>query len=83
MWKTEEQYKREIEEAREYIRLNEPDKWEEIKDVKMTSFDGGYIDSQGQEHYIEVYTENYDGKMIASKEASASILGGNYCSYNA
>lgn len=49
----------------------------------MTAFDGGYIDAQGQEHYVEVYTENYDGKMIASKEASAEMLGGSYHSYNA
>ena len=83
MWKTEEQYKREIEEAREHIRENEPNKWEEIREIKMSAFDGGYIDVQGQEHYIEVYTENYDAKMIASKEASASVLGGSYHSYNA
>ena len=83
MWKTEEQYKREIEEYREHIRINESDKWEEIRDVKMSSFDGGYIDAQGQEHYIEVVTESYNVKMIASKEASASALGGSYHSYNA
>lgn len=83
MWKTEEQYKREIEQVREHIRANEPERWEEVREVKMTAFDGGYIDAQGQEHYVEVYTENYDGKMIASKEASAEMLGGSYHSYNA
>ena len=84
MWKTEEQYKREIEEVREHIRVHEPERWEsEVKDVKMTAFDGGYVDAQGQEHYIEVITESYDGKMIASKEASAEMLGGSYNSYNA
>lgn len=83
MWKTEQQYKREIEEVREHIRTNDPDRWEEIKDQKMTAFDGGYVDAQGQEHYIEVITENYDGKMTASKEASAEMLGGSYHSYNA
>ena len=49
----------------------------------MTAFDGGYIDAQGQEHYVEVITENYNGKMIESKEASAEMLGGSYHSYNA
>lgn len=83
MWKTEEQYKREIEEAREYIRVNEPERWQEVREQKMTAFDGGYIDSQGQEHYVEVITENYNGKMIASKEASAEMLGGSYHSYDA
>ena len=83
MWKTEEQYKREIEEVREHIRQTDPERWEEIKDTKMTAFDGGYVDSQGQEHYVEVYTESYNGKMIASKEASAELLGGSYHSYNA
>lgn len=83
MWKTEEQYKREIEEVREYIRENEPAKWEEIKEQKMSAFDGGYIDVQGQEHYIEVITESYNEKMKASKELSSSILGGFYNSYNA
>lgn len=83
MWKTEEQYKREIEQAREYIRVNEPERWQEVREQKMTAFDGGYIDSQGQEHYVEVITENYNGKMIESKEASAEMLGGSYHSYNA
>ena len=78
MWKTEEQYKREIEEVREHIRQTDTERWEEIKNTKMTAFDGGYIDAQGQEHYIEVITENYDGKMTASKEASAEALGGQY-----
>ncbi len=82
MWKTEEQYKREIEEVREHIRQTDPDRWEEIKDTKMTAFDGGYVDAQGQEHYVEVITQNYKGEMVASKEASAEMLGGNYCSYN-
>ena len=83
MWKTEEQYKREIEQAREYIRVNEPERWQEVREQKMTAFDGGYIDSQGQEHYVEVITESYNGKMIASKEASAEMLGGSNHSYNA
>ena len=83
MWKTEEQYKREIEQAREYIRVNEPERWQEVREQKMTAFDGGYIDSQGQEHYVEVITENYNGKMIESKEASAEMLGGSYHSYSA
>lgn len=83
MWKTEEQYKREIEQAREYIRVNEPERWQEVREQKMTAFDGGYIDSQGQEHYVEVITESYNGKMIASKEASAEMLGGSYHLYNA
>lgn len=83
MWKTEEQYKREIEEVREHIRQTDTERWETIKDVKMTAFDGGYVDSQGQEHYIEVYTQNYDGKLVASKESSAELLGGSYHAYNA
>ena len=78
MWKTEEQYKREIEEVREHIRQTDTERWEEIKNTKMTAFDGGYIDAQGQEHYIEVITENYDGIMTATKEASAEALGGQY-----
>ena len=83
MWKTEEQYKREIEEYREHIRQTDTERWEEIKDIKMSAFDGGYIDSQGQEHYVEVITENYDAKMTASKEASAEALGGQYHQYDA
>lgn len=83
MWKTEEQYKREIEEVREHIRQTDPERWEEIKDTKMTAFDGGYVDAQGQEHYVEVITQNYKGEMTESKEASAGMLGGNYCSYDA
>lgn len=83
MWKTEEQYKREIEQAREHIRTQEPERWEEVRDTRMTAFDGGYIDSEGHEHYVEVITENYNGKMIESKEASAEILGGSYHSYDA
>lgn len=83
MWKTEEQYKREIAEAREHIRATDKDEWEKIKDVKMSAFDGGYIDAQGQEHYVEVITKNYKGEMIESKEASASILGGSYHRYDA
>lgn len=83
MWKTEEQYKREIEEVREHIKQTDQERWEEIKDIKMTSFDGGYVDAQGQEHYVEVITQNYKGEMISSKEASAEMLGGNYRTYNA
>lgn len=83
MWKTEEQYKREIQEVREHIRQTDTKCWEEIKDQRMTAFDGGYVDSQGQEYYVEIITENYNGKMIESKEAAASLLGGNYCPYNA
>ena len=83
MWKTEEQYKREIEQVREHIRTHEPERWEEVREVKMTAFDGGYVDAQGHEHYVEVITENYNGKMIESKEASAEMLGGSYHSYNA
>lgn len=84
MWKTEEQYKREIEEAREYIREHGTEEdWKKIENVKMTAFDGGYIDQSGQEHYVEVITKHYTREMIASKEASASMLGGDYQSCKA
>ena len=69
MWKTEEQYKREIEQAREHIRVNEPERWEEIREQKMTAFDGGYVDDRGQEHYVEAvsYThlDVYKRQMLA------------------
>ena len=58
-WKTEKEYKREIEQTREHIKHTDKDRWEEIKDEKMSSFDGGYVDDRGQEHYVEVVTKNY------------------------
>ena len=82
-WKTEEQYKREIEEVREHIRQTDNERWEEIKDQKMTAFDGGYTNSEGVICHVEVITQNYKGEMEASKEASAEMLGGSYCSFNA
>lgn len=82
-WKTEEQYKREIEQTREHIRETDKDRWEEIKDTKMTAFDGGYTNSQGEICHVEVITKNYTEEMKESKEASAGMLGGNYCQYEA
>ena len=82
-WKTEEQYKREIEQVREHIRETDKERWEEIKDQNMTAFDGGYTNSQGEVCHVEVITKNYTEEMKESKEASADMLGGNYCSYDA
>ena len=80
-WKTEEQYKREIEEVREHIRHTDTERWEEIKNQKMTAFDGGYTNLQGEICHVEVITQNYKGEMETSKESSAEILSGNYCPY--
>lgn len=83
-WKTEEQYKREIEEVREHIRETDSDRWEnEVKNTKMTAFDGGYINSQGEICHVEVVTKNYTQEMTDSKTSSAEMLGGNYCQYEA
>lgn len=82
-WKTEEQYKREIEEVREHIQKNDPERWEEIKDQKMTAFDGGYVDRNNEIQHVEVVTKHYTQEMLDSKTASASILEGNYNQYNA
>lgn len=76
-WKTEKEYIREIKEVREHIKVNDPDRWQEIKDTKHSSFDGGYIDARGEEHYIEVITESYTKDRIDSKCESASMLGGS------
>ena len=82
-WRTEEQYKREIEQVREHIRKEQPDRSEEIKNTKMTAFDGGYTNAEGVICHVEVITQNYKGEMEASKEASADMLGGSYCSFEA
>lgn len=76
-WKTEQEYVREIKEVREHIRVNDPERWEEIKDIKYSSFDGGYIDDRGQEHYVEVITDSYSKDRIDSKCESANLLGGS------
>src|SRR5699024_2461765 len=76
-WKTEKEYIREIREVREHIRVNDPDRWQEIKDIKHSSFDGGYIDDRGQEHYVEVITDSYTKDRIDSKCESANMLGGS------
>lgn len=76
-WKTEKEYKREIEQTREHIRRTDTERWEEIKDEKMSSFDGGYIDDRGQEHYVEVVTKNYKDEDIDAKFSSESMLGGS------
>ena len=76
-WKTEREYIREIKEVREHIRVNDPDRWEEIKDIKYSSFDGGYIDDRGQEHYVEIITESYTKDRIDSKCESSNLLGGS------
>ena len=75
-WKTEQEYVREIKEIREHIRSTDSERWEEIKDVKYSSFDGGYVDDRGQEHYIEIVTESYTKDRIESKFQSESLLGG-------
>lgn len=83
-WKTEEMYKEELEEKREWIRENEPERWEEIKDEPYSAFDGGYVDEQGQEHYVEVATDSYRAEDYASKETAVSICGnGSYQLYHA
>lgn len=74
-WKTEKEYIREINETREHTRRTDPDKWEEIKDTKYSSFDGGYVDDRGQEHYVEIVTASYDKDRIDSKCESANLLG--------
>lgn len=76
-WKTEKEYIREINQAREHIRTNDPDRWEEIKDTKYSAFDGGYTDDRGQEHYVEVITDSYTKDRIDSKCESANMLGGS------
>ena len=75
-WKTEREYIREINETREHIRENDPERWEDIKDVKYSAFDGGYVDEQGHEHYVEIVTSSYDQSRIDSKCESANLLGG-------
>lgn len=75
-WKTEQEYVREIKEIREHIRSTDAERWEEIKDIKYSSFDGGYIDDRGQEHYIEIVTASYSQDRIDSKFQSESLLGG-------
>ena len=67
---------REIKEVREHIRATDSERWEEIKDVKYSSFDGGYVDDRGQEHYVEIVTESYTKDRIESKFQSESLLGG-------
>lgn len=76
-WKTEKEYIREIKETREHIRIHDKERWDEIKDVKHSSFDGGYIDERGQEHYVEVITDSYTKDRIESKVASGTLLGGS------
>lgn len=76
-WKTEQEYVREIKEVREHIRETDTERWEEIKDIKHGSFDGGYIDAQGQEHYIEIITPSYSQDRIDAKCESAGLLGGS------
>lgn len=76
-WKTEQEYVREIKEVREHIRQTDTERWEEIKDIKYGSFDGGYVDAQGQEHYVEIITSSYSKDRIDAKCESASLLGGS------
>lgn len=76
-WKTEKEYIREIKEVREHIKVNDPERWEEIKNIKYSSFDGGYIDERGQEHYVEVVTASYTKERIESKCQSEILLGGS------
>lgn len=76
-WKTEQEYVREIKEVREHIRLNDAERWEEIRDIKFGGFDGGYIDERGQEHYVEIITASYSKDRIDTKCESANMLGGS------
>lgn len=76
-WKTEREYIREIKEAREHIRIHDPERWEEIKHIKYSSFDGGYIDEHEKEHYVEVVTASYDKNRIESKCQAETLLGGS------
>lgn len=75
-WKTEQEYVREIKEVREHIRATDSERWEEIKDVKHSSFDGGYINDRGEEVYVEIVTASYSQDRIDSKFQSESLLGG-------
>lgn len=82
-WKTEEMYKREIEEVREHIREHEPERWEEIKGEPYSAFDGGYVDEHNQEQYVEITTSSYKQEDYDSKTNSASMCGGNLNLYKA
>lgn len=75
-WKTEKEYVREIKEVREHIRVHDKERWEEIKDIKYSAPDGGYINEHNQEHYIEVVTDSYDKNRIESKCQTENLLGG-------
>ena len=83
-WRTEQQCKKDLEQAREHIREHDRDRWEnEVKDTKMSACDGSYTNSQGEICHVEVVTKNYTEEMKESKEAGVSVLGGNYCQYEA
>ena len=75
-WKTEREYIREINQTREYIRANDTEHWEEIKDIKHSAFDAGYVDANGQEHYIEIITSSYTQSRIDNKIESVNLLAG-------
>lgn len=76
-WKTEEEYKREIDDAMKYFKEHDNERYEELDSAKMTAFDGGYFDESGQEQYIEIVTSSYSNADIESKAVAASTLQGN------
>lgn len=76
-WKTEKEYIREIKEVREHIRVHDKERWEEIKNVKHSAPDGGYINENGHEYYVEVITDSYTKDRIESKCQAESLLGGS------
>lgn len=65
-----------VEELREQGRNYQADKLEQgIQQGKFSAFDGGYVDSDGEIHAIEVVSRHYKEETLEAKVRTMQVLG--------